>query len=80
MPDVTWHGTDRWINNVMIRRPLANPQRPRARFVKRKPVSLRAMRVRPITNLKPDIFEDQPFDFDPAWSTARTIQYWQEHA
>jgi hypothetical protein len=73
----TWHDTDRWVNNVMFRRPLANPRRPRARFVKRRPVSLRAIRVRPISDLRPNPFEDQPIDFDPAWSTARTIEFWQ---
>jgi hypothetical protein len=34
----------------------------------------------PISDLRPDICADQPVDFDPARSTARTIQYWQDHA
>ena len=36
---------DRWVDNVFIQDVTARPQAPRARFVKRKPVTLRAMHV-----------------------------------
>jgi hypothetical protein len=65
---------DRWTNNVLIQRPLERPEPPRARWVRRKPVSLRA-----IHRVKPDpIFGfDPPECVDPLWSTAQTIAYWE---
>ena len=65
---------DRWTNNVFIQKPLERPERPRARWVKRKPVSLRTIhRVTP----DPIFGFDPPICVDPAWSNAQTIAYWE---
>jgi hypothetical protein len=36
---------DRWVDNVLLQDLTSRPQPPRARFVRRKPVTLRAMHV-----------------------------------
>jgi hypothetical protein len=38
-------GADRWVNNVLFRRLNAHPEPPRARYVKRKPVSIAALHI-----------------------------------
>jgi hypothetical protein len=69
----SYDDTDRWINNVFIQRVAERPESPKARWVKRKPVSVRALH-----RVKPDpIFGfDPPVCVDPAWSNAQTIAYW----
>ena len=65
---------DRWLNNVFIQRPAARPETPKARWVKRRPVSVRALhRVRP----DPPFGFDPPMCVDPEWSNAQTIAYWE---
>jgi hypothetical protein len=65
---------DRWVNNTFIQTPAARPSRPKARWVKRRPVSLRAMhRITP----DPVFGFDPPECVDPAWSIAQTIAYWE---
>jgi hypothetical protein len=71
---------DRWLNNAFIRDPLSRPEPPRARWIKRKPVSVRALhRVKPdpIFGFDPPDY-DPPECLDPAWSIAQSITYWQE--
>ena len=57
---------DRWVDNVFIQDVTARPQAPRARFVKRKPVTLRAMHVHPRTELLPGCVEPSDLDDDAA--------------
>jgi hypothetical protein len=38
-------GADRWVNNVLLRRLNAHPEPPRARYVKRRPVSIAALHI-----------------------------------
>jgi hypothetical protein len=49
---------DRWVDNVFIQNLTARPQAPRARFVKRKPVTLSAMHVHSLD----DIMRREPPD------------------
>jgi hypothetical protein len=66
---------DRWVDNVLIRDLTGRPERPKARFVKRRPVSIRALhRVKP----DPMFGIDRPKCLCPAWSISQTILYWQE--
>jgi hypothetical protein len=48
---------DRWVDNVFIQDLTARARPPRARFVRRKPVTLRAMHVHPRTELLPRCVE-----------------------
>jgi hypothetical protein len=57
---------DRWVDNVFIQDLTARPQAPRARFVRRKPVTLRAMHVHPRTELLPGCVEPDDLNDDAA--------------
>jgi hypothetical protein len=58
---------DRWIDNVFLPDLTARPEPPRARFVKRKPVTLRAMHVHPRTDLLPTVEASDLSDDAAAW-------------
>lgn len=42
---------DRWVDNVFIQNLTARPEPPKARFVKRRPVSVRAIHVQSLDEL-----------------------------
>ncbi len=63
--------TDRWVNNVLFQQPM--PQAPRARFVKRKPVSLRAMHVQSLDDI---VRREPPDDVDLLISRLEQQRYY----
>jgi hypothetical protein len=52
---------DRWVDNVFIQDLTARAQPPRARFVRRKPVTIRAMHVRSLDDM---VRREAPDDVD----------------
>jgi hypothetical protein len=52
---------DRWVDNVFLQDLTARAQPPRARFVRRKPVTIRAMHVRSLVDI---VRRDPPDDVD----------------
>jgi hypothetical protein len=52
---------DRWVDNVFIQDLTARAQPPRARFVRRKPVSLRALHVHSLDDI---VRREPPDDVD----------------
>ncbi len=57
---------DRWVDNVLIQDPAGRAQPPKARFVRRKPVSLRAMHVRSLNSLTSHVIEESDLNDDAA--------------
>ena len=68
------HEVDRWVDNVFIQDLTGRSQPPKARFVRRKPVTLRAMHVHSRTELLPGCVELSDLDDDAAkWIAMATF-------